>query len=71
MNGKEHWTPKLVMIHVSISGAPLQPVAGNWHAGSQEEETGPPGLTLLTLELEKKVAEDYAKFYNHGEGFHI
>ena len=51
------------MIHVSICGAPLQPVAGNWHAVSQEEETGPPGLTLLTLcycqvsglELEAKV----------------
>ena len=56
------------MIHVSICGAPLQPVAGNWHAVSQEEETEPPGLTLMTLELETKVAEDYAKFYNHGEG---
>ena len=69
MNGKEHWTPKLVMIHVSICGAPLQPVAGNWHAVSQEEETGPPGLTLLTLcycqvsrlELETKVRRSFPK----------
>ena len=64
MNGKEHWTPKLVMIHVSICGAPLQPVAGNWHAVSQEEETGPPGLTLLTLcflELETKVSRGFPK----------
>ena len=49
----------------------------DWVAGGCAMMGSPPGPMLTSasiimvpscIELEMKVAEDYAKFYNHGEG---